>query len=150
MKLFLLATAAASAAALSLRVQPKMSVAVFGATGLTGRECTHQLLERGVPVRALCRDPSKLLTPLGSTGKEDLVENDQLYKYKGSVTSAADVEKVFEGGDVEGVIISLGGKTKDVGPTMLTDGTTLRPCFPSTPSTRHSIKTQARPRSSPR
>ncbi len=89
MKLFLLATAAASAAALSLRVQPKMSVAVFGATGLTGRECTHQLLERGVPVRALCRDPAKLLTPLGSTGKEDLVENDQLYKYKGSVTDAA-------------------------------------------------------------
>ena len=84
MKLIVLATAAASAAALSLRVQPKMSVAVFGATGLTGRECTHQLLERGVPVRALCRDPSKLLTPLGSTGKEDLVENDQLYKYKGS------------------------------------------------------------------
>ena len=33
------------------------------------------------------------------------------------------MEKVFEGGDVEGVIISLGGKTKDVGPTMLTDGT---------------------------
>ena len=123
MKLIVLATAAASAAALSLRVQPKMSVAVFGATGLTGRECTHQLLERGVPVRALCRDPSKLLTPLGSTGKEDLVENDKLYKYKGSVTNAADVEKVFESGDIEGVIISLGGKTKDVGPTMLTDGT---------------------------
>ena len=89
MKLIVLATAAASAAALSLRVQPKMSVAVFGATGLTGRECTHQLLERGVPVRALCRDPAKLLTPLGSTGKEDLVENDKLYKYKGSVTDAA-------------------------------------------------------------
>merc|ERR1719235_1578806 len=119
----LLATAAASASALALRGQPKMSVAVFGATGLTGRECTHQLLERGVPVRALCRDPAKLLTPLSSTGKEDLVENDQLYKYKGSVTNAADVEKVFERGDVEGVIISLGGKTKDVGPTMLTDGT---------------------------
>ena len=48
-----------------------------------------------------------------------------MHRYKGSVT-AADVEKVFEGGDVEGVIISLGGKTKDVGPTMLTDGTTPR------------------------
>ena len=79
MKLLLLATAANA-----LRATPRMSVAVFGATGLTGRECTHQLLERGVPVRALCRDPAKLLTPLGSTGKEDLVENDQLYKYKGS------------------------------------------------------------------
>ena len=46
-----------------------------------------------------------------------------MHRYKGSVTNAADVEKVFEGGDIEGVIISLGGKTKDVGPTMLTDGT---------------------------
>ena len=82
MKLLLVATAAATTNA--LRATPRMSVAVFGATGLTGRECTHQLLERGVPVRALCRDPSKLLTPLGSTGKEDLVENEQLYKYKGS------------------------------------------------------------------
>ena len=141
MKLLLVATAAASASALALRGQPKMSVAVFGATGLTGRECTHQLLERGVPVRALCRDPSKLLTPLGSTGKEDLVENDQLYKYKGSVTSAADVEKVFEGGDVEGVIISLGGKTKDVGPTMLTDGASLHPR-----DAVDATRTQARPR----
>ena len=49
-----------------------------------------------------------------------------MHRYKGSVTNEADVEKVFEGGDVEGVIISLGGKTKDVGPTMLTDGTTPR------------------------
>ena len=148
MKLLLLATAANA-----LRAPTSMSAAVFGATGLTGRECTHQLLERGVPVRALCRDPAKLLTPLGSTGKEDLVENDQLYKYKGSVTSAADVEKVFESGDIEGVIISLGGKTKDVGPTMLTDGTTRRPRFPSTPSTRRggdARNTQARPPSSRR
>ena len=79
MKLLILATAANA-----LRAPTSMSVAVFGATGLTGRECTHQLLERGVPVRALCRDPAKLLTPLGSTGKEELVENEQLYKYKGS------------------------------------------------------------------
>jgi len=151
MKLLLVATAAVGTYA--LRAPTSMSVAVFGATGLTGRECTHQLLERGVPVRALCRDPAKLLTPLGSTGKEDLVENDQLYKYKGSVTSAADVEKVFESGDIEGVIISLGGKTKDVGPTMLTDGTTRRPRFPSTPSTRRggdARNTQARPPSSRR
>mmetsp|Transcript_2028 Transcript_2028/g.6136 ORF Transcript_2028/g.6136 Transcript_2028/m.6136 type:complete len:277 (+) Transcript_2028:832-1662(+) len=105
------------------RAAPSMAVAVFGSTGLTGRECTHQLLERGIAVRALCRTPANLLTPLGSTGKEDEVVNDKLFKYKGTVTSASDVEKVFEGGDIEGVIISLGGKTKDVGPTMLTDGT---------------------------
>ena len=104
------------------RLTPRASIAVFGATGLTGRECTHQLLERGKSVRALCRTPANVLTPLGSTGKEVEVTSEELYKYKGSVDNAADVEKVFEAGDVEGVIIALGGKTKDVGPTMLTDG----------------------------
>ena len=60
------------------RAAPSMAVAVFGSTGLTGRECTHQLLERGIAVRALCRTPANLLTPLGSTGKEDEVVNDKL------------------------------------------------------------------------
>ena len=30
---------------------------------------------------------------------------------------------MFAGGDVSGVVVALGGKTSDVGPTMLTDGT---------------------------
>ena len=72
-----------------------------------------------------------------------------MHRYKGSVTNAADVEKVFEGGDVEGVIISLGGKTKDVGPTMLTDGTTPRLVSPRR-HRRDTVKTQARPPSSRR
>lgn len=42
---------------------------------------------------------------------------------QGDVTKLSDVEKVFEGQGVTGVIVALGGKTKDVGPTMLTDGT---------------------------
>lgn len=104
----------------------KMSIGVFGATGLLGREVTHQALSRGIPVRALCRDPAKLTKPLGSCGEaeaDNLIEDDQLFKFKGSVTNEADVDKVFESGDIDGVVISLGGKTKDVGPTMLTDGT---------------------------
>ena len=68
-----------------------------------------------------------------------------MHRFKGSVTDAADVEKVFEGGDIEGVIISLGGKTKDVGPTMLTDGASLHPR-----DAVDATRTQARPRSSPR
>ena len=40
----------------------------------------------------------------------------------GSVTSKADVDKVFAEG-VDSCVIALGGKTKDVGETMLTDGT---------------------------
>jgi hypothetical protein len=34
------------------------------------------------------------------------------------------VDRVFENNDIDGVVIALGGRTKDVGPTMLTDGTT--------------------------
>lgn len=48
--------------------------------------------------------------------------DDNLTLIGGSVTNTADVAKVFEEG-VDGVIIALGGKTSDVGDTMLTDGT---------------------------
>ena len=41
----------------------------------------------------------------------------------GDVTKKADVDKVFAAGKIDGVIIGLGGKTSDVGDTMLTDGT---------------------------
>jgi len=119
----------ASTSALALRARgapPKMSIAVFGATGLTGREVVYQALVRGKEVRALCRTPEKLLKPLGSCGEAmatETLDSAELFKFKGSVTCADDVEKVFEKGDVEGVVIALGGKTKDVGDTMLTDGT---------------------------
>ena len=45
---------------------------------------------------------------------------------QGDVKVAADVDKVIStaGNDLTGVIVALGGKTKDVGPTMLTEGTT--------------------------
>jgi hypothetical protein len=33
------------------------------------------------------------------------------------------VDRVFEGKGVTGAVVCLGGKTKDVGKTMLTDGT---------------------------
>ena len=41
----------------------------------------------------------------------------------GSVTNPSDVAKVFETTPIDGVIVGLGGKTSDVGDTMLTDGT---------------------------
>lgn len=103
-----------------------MAIAVFGATGLTGAEVAYQALDRGYDVRALCRDPSKLRKPRGSCGEEaseQRLESEKLFAYKGSVTCYEEVEKVFETGDIEGVVVSLGGKTKDVGETMLTDGT---------------------------
>ena len=42
---------------------------------------------------------------------------------QGSVTNKADVDAVFAAQKVTGVVIALGGKTSDVGPTMLQDGT---------------------------
>jgi uncharacterized protein YbjT (DUF2867 family) len=49
--------------------------------------------------------------------------DDKLTIIGGDVTKKADVDKVFAGKNVDGVIIALGGKTSDVGETMLTDGT---------------------------
>lgn len=44
---------------------------------------------------------------------------------QGSVTNPSDVKKVFETESIDGVIVGLGGKTSDVGETMLTDGTNV-------------------------
>jgi nucleoside-diphosphate-sugar epimerase len=41
----------------------------------------------------------------------------------GDVTKQADVDKVFGSFNINGVVVALGGKTADVGETMLTDGT---------------------------
>lgn len=48
--------------------------------------------------------------------------DDKLSVIGGDVTKAADVDKVFEE-EIDGVIVCLGGKTSDVGETMLADGT---------------------------
>ena len=50
---------------------------------------------------------------------------DRLDFKNGTVTSPADVEAVFDSdATISSIIIVLGGRTKDVGYTMLTDGTT--------------------------
>ena len=41
------------------------------------------------------------------------------------MTELDDVRKVFADGDISGVVVALGGKTADVGKTMLTDGKCL-------------------------
>jgi hypothetical protein len=63
--------------------------------------------------------------PEGSGGDKggSPLTDDKLTVFKGSVTNRADVDKLFEGKDVTGVVVALGGKTKDVGATMLRDGT---------------------------
>lgn len=102
-----------------------MSIAVFGASGGTGSEAVLQALERGEEVTCLVRDRSKLKAPRSAAGftEGSPFAADKLTVTQGSVTDKASVDAVFEGKGVTGVVVALGGKTKDVGPTMLEDGT---------------------------
>eukprot|EP00586_Coscinodiscus_wailesii_P001059 CAMPEP_0172480910 /NCGR_PEP_ID=MMETSP1066-20121228/6440_1 /TAXON_ID=671091 /ORGANISM="Coscinodiscus wailesii, Strain CCMP2513" /LENGTH=242 /DNA_ID=CAMNT_0013242725 /DNA_START=211 /DNA_END=939 /DNA_ORIENTATION=+ len=103
------------------------TIAVIGASGLTASECVYQALQNGDNVVGLTRNPSNLKIPKGSGGDDadKPLESPNLTMIGGSVTNAADVAKVFSALDdpVDGVIVALGGKTADVGETMLTDGT---------------------------
>ena len=102
------------------------TIAVFGGTGLTGRECVFQALRADHRVVVLARTPSKLLIPAGSGGSlvDSPMTSKDLVVMQGDVTDQAAVDAVFESNpDITGVIVALGGKTKDVGPTMLSDGT---------------------------
>ncbi len=100
------------------------TIAVFGASGLTASECVYQALKDGDTVVGLTRNPSNLKIPKGSGGSDadKVMTNPNLKIIAGDVTKKADVDKVFEN-DIDGVIVALGGKTKEVGETMLTDGT---------------------------
>mmetsp|Transcript_25676 Transcript_25676/g.32366 ORF Transcript_25676/g.32366 Transcript_25676/m.32366 type:complete len:288 (-) Transcript_25676:210-1073(-) len=101
------------------------TIAVFGASGLTSSECVYQALKNGDKVVGLTRNPDNLKIPQGSGGAEagKTLTDPNLTMIGGSVTNPADVAKVFESGPIDGVIVGLGGKTSDVGDTMLTDGT---------------------------
>jgi nucleoside-diphosphate-sugar epimerase len=103
------------------------TIAVFGASGLTASECVYQALENGDSVVGLTRNPSKLVIPKGSGGSkagESFGQHPNLTLIGGDVTKMSDVEKVFDSSlKIDGVVVALGGKTSDVGDTMLTDGT---------------------------
>ena len=103
----------------------KSSIVVFGGTGGTGSECVVQALRRGAKVTVLARDPSKMRQPPGTGGANEgaPVSDPNLTVVRGNVSNPEDVAKVITK-DTTGVVVSLGGKTKDVGATMLTDGTT--------------------------
>ena len=64
----------------------------------------------------LSRNPANLLVPKGSGGADadKPLTDPKLTMIAGDVTKKADVDKVFEG-DIDGVIVALGGKTSDVG-----------------------------------
>lgn len=103
------------------------TIAVIGASGLTASECVYQGLKEGDTIIGLTRNPSNVRVPKGSGGSDadKPLTDPNLVMIGGDVTNASDVAKVFEGRTIEGVIVALGGKTADVGETMLTDGTNV-------------------------
>lgn len=106
-----------------MRCRAAARVAVIGGSGGTGAECVLQALESGMEVTALVRDAGRLVVPPGSGGERagQPLEGAGLKVVVGSATNQADVDEALEG--ASGVVVALGGKTKDVGPTMLTDAT---------------------------
>ena len=75
-----------------------MKLAVFGASGRTGRPLVEQALARGHEVRALVRDPAKL--PL---------QHERLVLVRGDAMNAADVASTVAGTDA---VLSVLGQTK--------------------------------------
>lgn len=66
-----------------------------------------------------------MVVPQGSGGSDagKPLNDPKLTLIAGDVTKQGDVNKVFASQKIDGVIVALGGKTADVGDTMLTDGT---------------------------
>jgi nucleoside-diphosphate-sugar epimerase len=67
--------------------------AVFGATGATGREVVHELLRRGVHVRAVSRSPDHLARDFGGTEAEQYAAD--LADRAAAIEAAAGCELIF-------------------------------------------------------
>lgn len=76
-------------------------------------------------IHVCIRNPSNCVIPQGSGGSAagSPITDDKFINIAGDVTNKADVDKVFAENKIDAVIVALGGKTSDVGETMLTDGT---------------------------
>lgn len=86
-----------------------MNIALFGASGKTGRQFLQQALDQGYSVRALVRNPGKLDTT-----------HPNLTVIPGDVLNADDVRRTVEGSDA---VVSLFGHVKGSPATLQTDGT---------------------------
>lgn len=86
-----------------------MIIALFGASGKTGRQFLQQALTQGHSIRALVRDPGKL------DG-----QHPNLTVVQGDVLSPGDVQRTVEGTDA---VVSLFGHVKGSPDTLQTDGT---------------------------
>ena len=86
-----------------------MRVAIFGASGRTGRPLVEQALARGYEVRALVRDPPKLQ-----------VRHERLVVIRGDVLDVARVEETVAGADA---VLSALGPSKTSPKDVQTRGT---------------------------
>ena len=82
--------------------QSVMQIAVFGATGGTGRQVVEQALAQGYRVRALVRDPAKL------------AERDGLTLIQGDVLDQAAVDRCVEGSDAVICVLGSHGSSEPV------------------------------------
>ncbi|UOE43424.1 NAD(P)-dependent oxidoreductase [Agromyces larvae] len=85
------------------------TIALFGATGKTGRRVLDRAIAAGYDVRALVRTPAKLD-----------VTSDRLTVIQGDVTDAHAVDRTVAGTDA---VLSLFGQVKGSPKTLQTDGT---------------------------
>ena len=86
-----------------------MRIAVFGATGRTGRPLVEQALERGHEVVAFVRDPAKLP-----------VDDDRLDVVAGDAYTGAGVENAVGGDDPVDAVVSVLGQTSEGPDDLLT------------------------------
>lgn len=87
------------------------TIALFGATGKSGRRVLQRALDAGYDVRALVRDPSKLA-----------VTSPSLTVVQGDVLDPEAVRQTIEGTDA---VLSVFGQVKGSPATLQTDGTRL-------------------------
>lgn len=90
------------------------TIALFGATGKTGRRVLDRAIDAGYDVRALVRDPAKLDPAVVDRAGE------RLTVIRGDVTDPASVARTIAGADA---VLSLFGQVKGSPKTLQTDGT---------------------------
>ncbi|WP_182353464.1 NAD(P)-dependent oxidoreductase [Flaviflexus huanghaiensis] len=87
------------------------TIAVFGATGRTGRRVVERALSHGLAVRVLARDPAKIV-----------LADDRLTVIEGDVLDASSVDKTVAGAEA---VVSVIGHVKGSPATLQADGTTF-------------------------
>ena len=87
-----------------------MKMAVFGATGLTGRLVVQNALAQGHEVVAMVRDPARMA-----------LEHPNLVVISGSPTLWADVERCVQGADAVIHCLGIGGKGDGQATTLISD-----------------------------